>query len=314
MIEVKNLTKNYGDTKAVDDITFTVPTGQVLGFLGPNGAGKTTTVRIITCYMPPTSGSVTVDGLDVIEQSLEVRRKIGYLPESAPLYPEMEVIEYLDFIWALRGGEKSQRGRRIKQVVEVCGLGDVIAKNVDELSKGYRQRLGLAQAMIHNPEILVLDEPTVGLDPNQIVEIRNLIKTLGREKTVILCTHILSEVEATCDNVIIIDNGSIVANGTPEMLQGSFAGKAIINLEINQSPDTVRPILGEIPGIDEVKAIAGNGTARCQIICAKSADPREAIFNTAVANQWVLLEMKREVSSLEDVFRQLTKGGGGVDA
>lgn len=309
MIEVRNLTKNYGETKAVDDITFTVPTGQVLGFLGPNGAGKTTTVRIITCYMPPTAGTVAVDGLDVMEQSIEVRKKIGYLPESAPLYPDMEVIEYLDFIWELRGGDKSNRGRRIKQVIELCGLGDVVAKNVDQLSKGYRQRVGLAQAMIHDPEILVLDEPTVGLDPNQIVEIRNLIKTLGREKTVILCTHILSEVEATCDSVIIINKGNIVANGTPEMLQTTFAGKAVINLEINQSPDTVRPVLGEIPGIEEVKSVAANGTSRCQLICAKGADPREEIFNAAVNHQWVLLEMRREVSSLEDVFRQLTVGG-----
>lgn len=309
MIEVTNLSKHYGDTKAVDDITFTVPTGQVLGFLGPNGAGKTTTVRIITCYMPPTSGMVAIDGLDVMERSMEVRKKIGYLPESAPLYPEMEVIEYLDFIWALRNGAKSERSKRIKQVVDVCGLGEVIAKNVGELSKGFRQRVGLAQAMIHDPEILVLDEPTVGLDPNQIVEIRNLIKTLGREKTVVLCTHILSEVEATCDNVVIINRGKIVANGTPDMLRTTFAGKVVVNLELNQAPDTVRPALAEVAGVQEVKAISSNGHSLCELVCDKGADPREAIFHKVVENNWVLLGMELQVSRLEDVFRQLTMGG-----
>lgn len=309
VIEVSNLSKDYGDTKAVDNISFTVPTGQVLGFLGPNGAGKTTTVRIITCYMPPSAGSVSIDGLDVMERSMDVRRKIGYLPESAPLYPDMEVIEYLDFIWALRGGAKSDRNRRIKQVVEMCGLGDVIAKNVGALSKGYRQRLGLAQAMIHDPEILVLDEPTVGLDPNQIVEIRNLIRKLGREKTVILCTHILSEVEATCDNVMIINHGKIVANGTPDTLRATFAGKAVVNIEVNQDPDTVRGPLAEIPGIQEVKAFSSNGHSQCELVCDKGVDLREAIFHKVVENRWVLLGMELQASRLEDVFRQLTTGG-----
>lgn len=309
MIEVTNLTKKYGEFVAVDGISFSVPTGQVLGFLGPNGAGKTTTVRIVTCYMPPTSGSVTIDGLDVVEQSMEVRRKIGYLPESAPLYTEMDVIEYLEFVLALRGGANGNKNKRIRQVVEMCGLGDVIAKNISQLSKGYKQRVGLAQAMIHDPEFLVLDEPTVGLDPNQIVEIRNLIKTLGREKTVILCTHILPEVEATCDHVMIINRGQIVANGSPDTLQRSLAGKTVINLEINQAPDTIRPRLMEIDGIEEVKAYRHNGTSRCEVTCRQGSDPREAIFHKIVSNNWVLLEMSQEISSLEDVFRELTKGG-----
>ncbi|MGB5107381.1 MAG: ATP-binding cassette domain-containing protein [Candidatus Zixiibacteriota bacterium] len=309
MIEVKNLTKKYGDFVAVDDISFSVPTGQVLGFLGPNGAGKTTTVRIVTCYMPPTSGSVTIDGNDVVEQSMEVRRKIGYLPESAPLYTEMDVIEYLEFVLALRGGGNGSKSKRIRHVVEMCGLGDVIAKNISELSKGYKQRVGLAQAMIHDPEILVLDEPTVGLDPNQIVEIRNLIKMLGQEKTVILCTHILPEVEATCDHVMIINRGKIVANGTPETLQRSLAGKAVIRLEVDQSPDTVRPRLMEIEGVEEVKAVHLNGTSKCELVCRQGSDPRAAIFHKVVANNWVMLEMSQDVSSLEDVFRELTKGG-----
>ncbi len=309
MIEVRNLTKKYGEFVAVDDISFSVPTGQVLGFLGPNGAGKTTTVRILTCYMPPTSGAVTIDGNDVVEQSMEVRRKIGYLPESAPLYTEMDVIEYLEFVLALRGGGNGDRSKRIRHVVEMCGLGDVIAKNISELSKGYKQRVGLAQAMIHDPEILVLDEPTVGLDPNQIVEIRNLIKMLGREKTVVLCTHILPEVEATCDHVMIINKGKIVANGTPDSLQRSLAGKAVIRLEINQSPETIRPVLMEIEGIEAVKATHQDGTSKCEVVCRQGSDPREAIFHKAVGANWVLLEMSQEVSSLEDVFREMTKGG-----
>ncbi len=308
MIEVVNLTKRYGETTAVNDISFSVPTGQVLGFLGPNGAGKTTTVRILTCYMPPTEGQITVDGLDVVEQSMEVRRKIGYLPESAPLYTEMDVLEYLRFILELRGGAEEGANRRIRKVVDMCGLGDVIAKGISELSKGYRQRVGLAQAMIHDPELLVLDEPTVGLDPNQIVEIRNLIKMLGREKTVILCTHILPEVEATCDHVMIINKGKIVANGTPDELQHSLAGQMVINLEINQSPDIIRGPLAEVAGVEEVSAQAVNGTSHCQVVCSQGVDPREAIFRSVVANNWVLLEMRQSVSSLEDVFRELTRG------
>jgi ABC-2 type transport system ATP-binding protein len=258
--------------------------------------------------MPPTEGQITVDGLDVVEQSMEVRRKIGYLPESAPLYTEMDVLEYLRFILELRGGAEEGANRRIRKVVDMCGLGDVIAKGISELSKGYRQRVGLAQAMIHDPELLVLDEPTVGLDPNQIVEIRNLIKMLGREKTVILCTHILPEVEATCDHVMIINKGKIVANGTPDELQHSLAGQMVINLEINQSPDIIRGPLAEVAGVEEVSAQAVNGTSHCQVVCSQGVDPREAIFRSVVANNWVLLEMRQSVSSLEDVFRELTRG------
>ncbi len=311
MIEVTSLTKRYGEFLAVDNISFSVPTGQVLGFLGPNGAGKTTTVRIITCYMPPTVGSITIDGLDVVEQSMDVRRKIGYLPESAPLYPEMDVLEYLEFILALRGNQDG-KNRRIKQVVEMCGLGDVVARPISELSKGYRQRVGLAQAMIHDPEILVLDEPTVGLDPNQIAEIRNLIKELGRMKTVILCTHILPEVEATCDHVMIINRGKIVANGSPAALQQSLAGKITIRIEVDQPVDAIRPKLMELDGIESVKVLSQNGTSKCEILCRAGSDPRAAIYHRAVENRWTLLEMSRDASSLEDVFRELTKGGGNV--
>jgi len=208
-IAVRNLTKLYGDEKAVDDISFDVGTGEILGFLGPNGAGKTTTMKIITCYMPQTAGSVEVDGLSTLDHSMEVRRKIGYLPELNPLYLDMNVLEYLEYTARLHGLRNKQLRQRQNEMVEVCGLQDVRHKDIGELSKGYRQRVGLAQSMIHDPEVLILDEPTSGLDPNQIVEIRNLIRRLGSAKTVILSTHILSEVQATCNRVIIINEGSI---------------------------------------------------------------------------------------------------------
>jgi ABC-2 type transport system ATP-binding protein len=212
-ITVRNLTKVYGAQKAVDSISFDVKTGEILGFLGPNGAGKSTTMKVITCFLPQTSGTVEVDGLSTIDRSLDVRKKIGYLPENNPLYHEMNVLEYLEYAAQLHGMKGSAINGRIKEMVHVCGLETVRHKDIGELSKGFRQRVGLAQAMIHEPDVLILDEPTSGLDPNQIVEIRNLIKQLGRAKTVILSTHILSEVQATCDRVLIINEGKIVADG-----------------------------------------------------------------------------------------------------
>jgi ABC-2 type transport system ATP-binding protein len=231
-ISVRNLTKYYGDQKAIDDISFDVKTGEILGFLGPNGAGKTTTMKIITCYMPPTAGIVEVDGMDIFNHSIEVRRKIGYLPELNPLYLEMNVLDYLEFSARLHGVPTNEIPGRIKEMVHVCGLESVRHKDIRELSKGFRQRVGLAQALIHGPEVLILDEPTSGLDPNQIVEIRNLIKKLGTAKTVILSTHILSEVQATCGRVLIINEGKIVADGTPEQLQQQFRGAETVMLEI----------------------------------------------------------------------------------
>ncbi len=218
MIEIKNLTKKFSDNLVLDNISFAVAKGEILGFLGPNGAGKTTTMKIITSFWPATSGSVLIDGLDTSTESLATRRKIGYLPETVPLYDDMRVLEYLKFIAQIRQLEKSQIKSRIRQVVSICGLTKVLRQPIDELSKGYRQRLGLAQAIMHQPDILILDEPTTGLDPNQIVEIRDLIKNIGREKTVIFSTHILSEVSATCDRVIIINNGKIVGQGSPAEL------------------------------------------------------------------------------------------------
>ncbi len=211
MIEVHELTKNFGETRAVDAISFRVDSGEILGFLGPNGAGKTTTMRIITCYLPPSAGTVEVDGLDVREHSLAVRQKIGYLPESAPLYLDMNVVDYLRFIAEIRGIPPMQRRGSVRNAVEVCGLGNVLQKNVGQLSSGYKQRVGLAQAILHDPEILVLDEPTRGLDPNQILEIRTLISELGQHKTVIFSTHILQEVQAVCKRVLIINEGSIAS-------------------------------------------------------------------------------------------------------
>jgi ABC-2 type transport system ATP-binding protein len=308
MIQIKNLTKRFGELKAVDDVSFDVRTGEILGFLGPNGAGKTTTVRIITCYMLPTSGWVQVDGLSVLEHSLEVRKKIGYLPESAPLYSEMIVSDYLRFVMSIRDIARDRWSRRMKEIIDICGLGPVIHRNIGELSKGFKQRVGLAQAMVHDPEVLILDEPTSGLDPNQIAEIRSLIKELGKEKTVILCTHILPEVEATCGRVLIINEGRIVADGSPAELQSSFQGKEQIYLELRTPLEDVRSKLANLENVDKVEQIAsdGDGLKKFTIECATGVDLREKLFRLAVENSWVLLEMRKEQASLEDVFRQLT--------
>jgi ABC-2 type transport system ATP-binding protein len=308
MIRIKNLTKTYGELMAVDDVTFDVHTGEILGFLGPNGAGKTTTVRIITCYLSPTSGWVDVDGLNIFEHSLEVRKKIGYLPENAPLYSEMNVLDYLHFLMGIREIAKDRWTHRTKEIIEICGLGPVIHRDIGELSKGFRQRVGLAQAMVHDPEILILDEPTSGLDPNQIAEIRTLIKELGKEKTVILCTHILPEVEATCGRVLIINEGKIVADGSPAELQSSFQGRERILLELKAPLEEVETKLANLADVEEVEQVASNGddVKKFAIECAKGVDLRERLFRLAVENNWTLLEMKKEQASLEDVFRQLT--------
>ncbi len=308
MINVRNLTKTYGETIAVDDISFEVEKGEILGFLGPNGAGKTTTMKIITCFMPPNSGDVTIDGLDVTERSLEIRQKIGYLPEQNPLYYDMDVGDYLHFVAELRGIPKDQHRDRIKRMVEVCGLKEVVGRSIGELSKGYRQRVGLAQAMIHDPEIIILDEPTSGLDPNQIVEIRNLIKEIGKKKTVILSTHILPEVQATCNRAIIIDRGKIVADGTLQDLQASFQGLEKINLEIRAPRNGCAEKLRAIEHVKNVNEQTAKGEVQSFVLeIEKGRDLREQIFDLSVREGWKLLELHREVTSLEDVFRQLTR-------
>lgn len=311
MIRIQDLTKTFGEQRAVNAISFEVATGEILGFLGPNGAGKTTTMKIITCFMPATSGKVEVDGLDVFDHSLEVRRKIGYLPETTPLYPEMNVVEYLQFIQALRKMPFSIRRFRLNDMVELCGLGEVMHKDISELSKGFRQRVGLAQAIIHDPEILILDEPTIGLDPNQVVEIRQLISALGERKTLILCTHILSEVEATCNRVLIINRGEIVADGTPETLRAGLQGKQCLYAQIRADGDTAA-VSRKLAALSEaeitVNPAAEEGTVGVEITCDRDCDLREQVFRSVADAGWVLLEMRRDVQSLEDVFRDLTRG------
>jgi ABC-2 type transport system ATP-binding protein len=310
-IAVRNLTKFYGTEKAVNDISFDVKTGEILGFLGPNGAGKTTTMKIITCYMPPTSGMVEVEGLDIAEHSFEVRKKIGYLPEMNPLYLDMNVVEYLDYSARLHGLKDALLRSRLKEMIDVCGIADVRHKDIGELSKGFRQRVGLAQAMIHDPEVLILDEPTSGLDPNQIVEIRNLIRQLGRAKTVVLSTHILSEVQATCDRVIIVNEGIIVADGTLEQLQQDFRGSEKISLEL-KAPTTnamtaMYPKFKEIPHVESVEYGGQEGDVhKFSILTERGFDIREEIFRRAVSEGWVLMEMSRKATSLEEVFHKLT--------
>lgn len=311
-ITVNNLTKFYGSEKAVDNISFTVDTGEILGFLGPNGAGKTTTMKIITCFLPASGGTVDVDGLSIIDHSLEVRHKIGYLPELNPLYLDMNVLEYLEYCARLHGMQKQSIRGRLREMVEVCGLSDVRHKDIGELSKGYKQRVGLAQAMIHDPEVLILDEPTSGLDPNQIVEIRNLIKKLGHSKTVVLSTHILPEVQATCDRVIIINDGTIVANGTPEQLQDNFQGSETYSVEIKATiTDPMNDIFPKLQSLPNVESVSFDGNEgeqyRFSLHSMKGMDVREQIFHQAVSQKWILLELSKQTASLEDVFRKLTQ-------
>jgi ABC-2 type transport system ATP-binding protein len=311
-IAVQNLTKFYGTEKAVDNISFDVKTGEILGFLGPNGAGKTTTMKIITCYMPPTSGSVEVEGFDIAEHSLEVRKKIGYLPELNPLYFDMNAIDYLEYSARLHGLKNALLRSRLKEMIDVCGIAEVRHKDIGELSKGYRQRVGLAQAMIHDPEVLILDEPTSGLDPNQIVEIRNLIKRLGRAKTVVLSTHILSEVQATCDRIIIINEGTIIADGTLEQLQHDFRGSEKITLELKANvANAMTDIYPKFKVLQQVESVEYGGQVgdlhKFSIHTVKGSDIREHLFRQAVAEGWVLLEMSRKATSLEEVFHKLTK-------
>ncbi len=308
-IKVTNLTKYYGSYLAVDDITFEAKKGEILGFLGPNGAGKSTTMKIITTYLPPTAGTVEVDGFDVEEKSLDVRKKLGYLPELNPLYYDMTPVEYLDFVAKLDGVPASDIKKRREEMIKVCGLESVRTKDIGTLSKGFKQRVGLAQAMINNPDVLILDEPTSGLDPNQIIEIRNLIKKLGREKTVILSTHILSEVTATCNRVIIINKGKIVADGTPEELQHKSKGQSVVTLEVKNNCDksALSGSLKEIRNVNKVEFVKDTGDSFVfNIYGDKGADLREVISGKVTQNKAVLLSMQAKQSSLEDIFRELT--------
>ncbi|MFA6471513.1 MAG: ATP-binding cassette domain-containing protein [Candidatus Latescibacterota bacterium] len=314
MIKIENLTKFYGDFKAVDNISFTVNDGEILGFLGPNGAGKTTTLKMLTCFMPPSDGRIMFNNLDVNEHSMEIRKMIGYLPENAPLYEYMSVQEYLDYICDLREITGPKRKERLDKMIETCGLSRMIGKDIGDLSKGYRQRVGIAQAMIHEPEILILDEPTVGLDPNQIVEIRNLIKQVGEKKTVILSTHILSEVEATCNRVVIISSGEIVADGTTGSLQEKMAGQSTLTLEIKGNTAEMADVYSAIKGVEKILSVSSSGdsTSCIELGVKHGFDIREDVFRATVEKGWVIYEMRQHKTNLEEVFRQLTLNQGAV--
>lgn len=308
MISVKNLTKAFGTTVAVNNISFEVDKGEVVGFLGPNAAGKTTTMRVLTCYIGPDSGTARVAGYDVTEDSLEVRKRVGYLPESAPLYLDMDVMSYLGFVAAVRGIPNAERPRRIARMVEICGLGSMVGRTIGTLSKGFKQRVGLAQTLMHDPDILVLDEPTTGLDPSQIIEIRELIKEIGRERTVILSTHILPEVEVTCTRVLIINEGRIVASGTPQELQSIAGGEESIYVSLKGQGAEVEDKLGRIPSAAGVRRLRDGkaGYATYVLKGRDGGDLGEEVFRAAVQNGWTINELRRETLSLEDIFLRLT--------
>ncbi len=306
-IVVENLTKTYGQQNAVNDISFQVNTGEILGFLGPNGAGKTTTMKIITCFMAPTKGDVRVNNFSIRDNPEEIKKKIGYLPENNPLYYDMNVIDYLEFVGELQGISRSKIQDKIVEMIHVCGLNIEKHKKIGELSKGYRQRVGLAQAMINDPEILILDEPTTGLDPNQIIEIRKLIRHLGKEKTVILSTHILPEVEATCDRILIINEGKIVADGTPETLRKQAQGNEMLRVQFADygSRDSVISLLQSLDTVLMVDTVLNeDGTFLIQSREGKSS--RRSIFQLCVQKNWVMTEMTPIETKLEDIFRELT--------
>jgi len=309
MIRAVDLSKHYGSTRAVDGINFKVYRKEVVGFLGPNGAGKTTTMKMLTCFLAPTKGDAIVGGHSVWEQSLEIRKRLGYLPEDTPLYRDMTVLEYLEFIADVRGILRESRRKKIKHMVDVCGLGNVIGRVVGELSKGYRQRVGLAQAMIHDPDILILDEPTSGLDPNQIADIRALIKQLGEEKTVILSTHILPEVQATCGRVVIINQGKLVADGAPEELQARLEG-AHYHVVVERRDGIAAALKSKLGGLGGVKSCkevdAPDGEVAFAIDTVGQNDLRRQLRLAVEENGGGLLELKRDALSLEDVFRKLT--------
>jgi ABC-2 type transport system ATP-binding protein len=300
-VKVEKLSKIYGTQKAVDEITFEARPGEVLGFLGPNGAGKTTTMKVISCFIPQTSGNVSVCGFDVAEQPMEVRRQIGYLPEHNPLYKDMYVREYLGFVARLH--QLRNPRQRIAEMIEMTGLEREQHKPIGALSKGYRQRVGLAQAMMHDPAVLILDEPTSGLDPNQLADIRQLIKQLGQEKTVIFSTHIMQEVKAICDRVLIINKGKIVADDTIEELQYRITAEAVVTAEFDGSV-----ALDALRKIPELKGLRELGYNRYQFTADAHSDLRPAIFDFAVAKGVKLLEIKKEVYDMDEVFHKLTQG------
>ena len=307
MIEVQHVTKRYGPVAAVDDVSFRVEAGQILGFLGPNGAGKTTTMRVLTGYLPPTEGTATIAGFDVLEEPIEVKRRTGYLPESPPLYPDMTVREYLTFIARINRLPAAERPSRIDRVMERTSVGDVADRHCSKLSKGYRQRVGLAQAILHNPDVLILDEPTAGLDPKQIIETRELIKELAGDHTIILSTHILPEVAQTCERVVIINKGRVVAEDSPDNLTGRLHGAVTIQLQVDTLGADPTGALQAVPGVASVSVDEPGSDGRTvEVQSAQDVDVRRDIANAVVSNGWGLLEMRRARLSLEEIFLQLT--------
>ena len=306
MIEVQGLTKVYGNKAAVDNLTFSVEQGEVVGFLGPNGAGKTTTMRVLSCFMPPTSGSAKVAGYDIHADSIEVRRRIGYLPEHVPLYTELTVTQYLNFVAEAKAVSRMQRRQKVGEVIERCLLHDVRGRIINTLSKGYRQRVGLAQALLGDPPVLILDEPTIGLDPKQIIEIRNLIRQMQGERTVLLSTHILPEVSVVCQRVIIINEGRIVAVDTPENLTRRLQRSTQVLLQVEGPPDQVTGRLREMAGILRVEMKDGGGVlGRYVVETEKDCDLRRELAHVVCSSGWGLLELRPVDMSLEDVFIRL---------
>ena len=312
MIRIENLVKNYGDFQALCGINFQINDGEIVGFLGANGAGKSTTLKVMTGYLAPSAGNVYVNDLNIQDHSLEIREQIGYLPENNPLYVEMKVYDYLEFTAGIRNLTNGKFAQALERVVDQCGLSDVMHRTISTCSKGYRQRIGLAAAIIHDPKILIMDEPVSGLDPNQIVEIRGLIRNLGREKMVIMSSHILQEIAATVDRIVIIDKGAIVANGTSQELMSSFQGKTQLTLEVKHA--TSESLAGMATQIESMTVVDSEPVEDRHVLSIEYSaenDPREAIFQFAKASDWAILEMSPNRVQLEDVFRTLTAEGGG---
>jgi len=308
LIEVENLTKAYGPVTAVDHVSFSVHKGEILGFLGPNGAGKTTTMRILTGYMPATSGTARVAGFDVFTDSMEVRRHIGYLPEAPPVYPDMSVAAYLDFVLRIKNIPADKRRAGVDDALEKTSLGDKRDQLIKRLSRGYKQRVGLAQALVHDPDVIILDEPTVGLDPKQIIEVRNLIKGLAGSHTIILSTHILPEVSMTCDRVVIINKGKIAAVDTPQNLTSQLKSGQKVRLEVQAPGDAVKSALAQVPGVSrvQVEQLPSGAHSIVTIETAQGADIRSDIAAKIIASGWPLYELRGVSLSLEDIFLELT--------
>lgn len=325
MIEAKGISKSYGTTLAVDDVSFTVNRGEIVGFLGPNGAGKSTTMKVLTCYLAPTGGTALISGHDILEDPVGARNEIGYLPENTPLYEDMGVLGYLHYMAGLLGLSPARRQVRIEELVDTCGIARMAHKDIGELSKGFRQRVGLAQALLNDPPVLILDEPTSGLDPGQIVEIRELIRRIAKDKAILLSTHILPEAQNTCDRILIINEGRIVGEGTSNELLEMAAGEEryTLTLKGGQPADAAVKALAGIPRVTAVEELAGNGEVRCKVTAERGADLREPLFDFAVAQGSKLLELHHVSTSLEDIFLKLTHGtddtagqavlGGGQD-